>query len=190
MGRTGRRPGTARNCLFLTTTHEALLIAAGLARLWQEGFVENIVPPRRPLHILAQQIIALILQQNGLPENSFRNWVGKTFRSVETSDATALLSHMKLTGVLAEDQGILGISPAGEEILGRRNFIELMSTFTTPLLISVRCGNTELGVWHRQLLLHRRESQRPYSWEEKVPGRGTGGGSVRHTAVRTYPLAS
>jgi ATP-dependent Lhr-like helicase len=65
--------------------------------------------------------------------------------SVETSDATALLRHMKLTSVLADDQGILGIGPAGEETLGRRNFIELMSAFTTPLLISVRCGNTELG---------------------------------------------
>jgi ATP-dependent Lhr-like helicase len=39
MGRTGRRPGSRRNCLFLTTTDEALLIACAMVSLWQSGFV-------------------------------------------------------------------------------------------------------------------------------------------------------
>lgn len=68
MGRTGRRG--SRNCLFLATTNEALLITAGILRLWSEGFVEQIVPSPRPLHILAQQILSLVLQQSGLPENT------------------------------------------------------------------------------------------------------------------------
>jgi ATP-dependent Lhr-like helicase len=34
MGRSGRREGTRRNCLFLTTTDEALLFAGALVRLW------------------------------------------------------------------------------------------------------------------------------------------------------------
>ena len=37
MGRTGRRPGTARNCLFLATSDEGLLRAAGLVDLWAAG---------------------------------------------------------------------------------------------------------------------------------------------------------
>lgn len=35
--------------------------------------------------------------------------------------------------------------PLGEAWLGRRNFLELMSAFTTPLLLSARNGKTELG---------------------------------------------
>lgn len=145
MGRTGRRAGSSRNCLFLATTNESLLIAAGLVRLWSEGFVEHIVPSPRPLHIFAQQILALVLQQRGLPENSWSNWVGETFEQVQAPEARALVGYMISTGVLTEDQGVLGIGPLGETSLGRRNFLELMSAFTTPLLLSVRHGNTVLG---------------------------------------------
>lgn len=145
MGRTGRRAGGSRNCLFLATTNEALLIAAGIVRLWSEGFVERIVPSASPLHIMAQQILALVLQQRGLPENSWSDWVGETFEQVQESEARALVGYMISTGMLTEDQGVLGIGPLGEASLGRRNFLELMSAFTTPLLLSVRHGNTVLG---------------------------------------------
>jgi len=43
MGRTGRRPGTTRNCLFLATSDPGLLRAAGLIELWPSGFVEPAV---------------------------------------------------------------------------------------------------------------------------------------------------
>lgn len=44
LGRTGRRPGTVRNRLFLATNEEALLRAGVLLALWEAGFVEPIVP--------------------------------------------------------------------------------------------------------------------------------------------------
>src|SRR5262249_7503721 len=66
VGRTGRRRGTRRNCLFLATTDEGLLRAAGLIRLWARGRVEPAIPPPRPLHILAQQLMALALQEGGV----------------------------------------------------------------------------------------------------------------------------
>ena len=53
MGRTGRRPGMTRNCLFLATSDEGLLRAAGLIELWRSGFVEPAIPSPSPLHILA-----------------------------------------------------------------------------------------------------------------------------------------
>ena len=52
MGRTGRRSGAIRNCLFLATKDAALLQAMGLVELWESGFVEPINPPALPLHIL------------------------------------------------------------------------------------------------------------------------------------------
>ena len=54
IGRTGRRPGTTRNALFLTTDDGNLLQAAALLLLWARGFVEPVVrtsgapPHRRP----------------------------------------------------------------------------------------------------------------------------------------------
>lgn len=71
LGRTGRRSGSIRNCLFLTTDHTSLLRAAGLLDLFDRGFVEPVVPPARPYHLLAQQILAQILQHKGVSEVSW-----------------------------------------------------------------------------------------------------------------------
>ena len=76
MGRTGRRPGTTRNALFLATSDEGLLRAAGLLELWRSGFVEPATPPPAPLHILAQQVLALALQEGGIGRSEWRDWVG------------------------------------------------------------------------------------------------------------------
>ena len=62
LGRTGRRAGTSRNCLFLATSEDGFLRASGLLRLSLDGYVEPIVPPPEPFHIFAQQIMALALQ--------------------------------------------------------------------------------------------------------------------------------
>ena len=67
MGRTGRRPGTLRNCLFLATSDEALLGAAALVNLWRRGLVEAVSPPRMPYQVVAQQILAMVLQARGHP---------------------------------------------------------------------------------------------------------------------------
>ncbi|WP_398862529.1 helicase-related protein [Streptomyces pakalii] len=50
IGRTGRRAGTSRNCLFLATRTESLLQAAGLLTLWALGWVEPVTPPPSPRH--------------------------------------------------------------------------------------------------------------------------------------------
>ncbi|PRC57768.1 ATP-dependent helicase, partial [Mycobacterium sp. ITM-2017-0098] len=45
LGRTGRRPGTSRNTLFLSTSLDGLLDAAAVLLLWKRGFVEKVVAP-------------------------------------------------------------------------------------------------------------------------------------------------
>ena len=53
LGRTGRRPGTARNAMLLATRPGALWTGAALLLLWQRGYVEPVVPPALPRHIVA-----------------------------------------------------------------------------------------------------------------------------------------
>ncbi len=145
MGRTGRRPNSTRNCLFLATTDEAFLTAAAIVRLWRSGFVEPILPPPKPLHVFAQQILALVLQGRGLALQRWPEWIGRTFASIADDEIFDVIDYMLNEGVLFQDQGILGIGPRGEAKLGRRNFLDLLSVFTTPLHVTVRNGTTELG---------------------------------------------
>lgn len=145
MGRTGRRPGSRRNCLFLTTSDKAFLHAAGLVRLWNEGYVEPVKPPATPLHLHAQQIMAMILQDGGLPEGEVHPRLAGAFGAVDEGDTRAILGHMLVTGVLASDGGVLGIGPTGEKLFGRRNFLELLAAFTASAMVTVMHGRQELG---------------------------------------------
>jgi ATP-dependent Lhr-like helicase len=145
MGRTGRRAGARRNCLMLATSNEALMIALGVCRLWRDGFVETIRPPPLPRHILAQQVMALVLQEGGIPTQDLLSWIGDVLTDDVATSSKEVIAHMVATGILVEDAGVLGIGPKGEEEFGRRHFQELVAAFTTPLLLTVRHGDAELG---------------------------------------------
>ena len=72
LGRTGRRQGTLRNFLFLATNDNALQRAGAIISLWEAGFVEPVSPPKRPLHLFAQQLMALALQEEGIGIQDWR----------------------------------------------------------------------------------------------------------------------
>ena len=59
MGRSGR------NCLSLTTTDEAFLLACAITTLWRGKYVEHVKPPPLPWHMVAQQMLALVLEYPG-----------------------------------------------------------------------------------------------------------------------------
>ncbi len=148
MGRTGRRPDTGRNCLFLATTPAALVQAAALVDLWREGFVEPVVPPPEPFHVFAQQLLTLILQEQGLGRSAWRDWIGRMpgFATLPAESLDRVIHHMLATGMLFEDEGILGIGELGERTYGWRHYMEVMSVFLTPPLLTVLHGRTDLGV--------------------------------------------
>jgi ATP-dependent Lhr-like helicase len=147
MGRTGRRAGTTRNCLFLATTEETLVQAAGLLDLWTEDYIEPITPPPEPWHILAQQLMALALQEHGIGRRDWLRWLSKVpaFARLSTDRIDALVRWMLQRQILWDEQGILWLGRTGEETYGRRNFMALFSVFTSPPLFSVRHGSHELG---------------------------------------------
>lgn len=150
MGRTGRRLDSRRNCLFLATSSEALIRAAGIIHLWRHGFVEAVAPPVKPLHVFAQQIMALAIQQGGIGFQSWREWLGRVppFHLMLGGDADGIINYMIETGILSNNEGTLWLGYKGEQTFGWRNFLELFSVFNSPPMFKVRHGQTELGEVH------------------------------------------
>lgn len=107
MGRTGRRPGTIPNCTFLAVDDESLWTAAGLIRLFQEGFVEPIRLSHRAAHLLAHQILALTIQEEGVPASDWWAWVAHAtpFQGLTEGDREELVSHMLAESILHQDGG-------------------------------------------------------------------------------------
>ncbi len=147
LGRTGRRAGTNRNCLFLATNRESLIASAALLRLWSSGYVEPLRPPPDPYPVIAQQIMAIIRQDGAasrrFDDSSIRRSLGQPAEVTEW-----LIAYMLEQEILFEDSGVLGIGPAGEKLYGAKNFMALMSVFDTPPLFQVVCGIEELGWVH------------------------------------------
>ena len=151
IGRTGRRTGSSRNCLFLVTKEEDFLRALALLHLWQSGFVEPIVPPPKPLHIYAQQVMALALQESGIIKSDVSRWVGSMpgFSAIDTEVLSSVFDYMLSVGILHSDEGVIGIGQKGEKTFGQKNFMELFSVFTSPPMVKVFYGKQEIGEVHQ-----------------------------------------
>lgn len=143
LGRTGRRAGTSRNCLFLTLDGEALTEAAALLLLWSRGWVEPVTAPPEPRHIVAQQILALCLQEHQVGDQLWTqawNGLGPFGES-----ARPIVRHLVEQGYLDRDANMLFIGPMAEQRFGRRHFMELTAVFTGPPEFTVLVGRDELG---------------------------------------------
>jgi ATP-dependent Lhr-like helicase len=162
MGRTGRRHGTVRNCLFLATDDDALLRAVSLVELWSSGYVEPVVPPPEPYHILAQQLMALLLQERGVARRDWQAWLDRVpaFARMPGERTDEVVEWMLAEGILFEEEGLLWFGREGEEKFGRKNFLELFSVFTSPPLFVVRHGRKDLGFVDQTTFLSRREGPR------------------------------
>lgn len=162
LGRTGRRSGTARSMLFLAANDDELLRAAGLLLLWSEGFVEPVVPPPAPRHVLAQQLLALCLQENRVGQQTWTEYLaGLPLGS--SGDAEAITAWMLESGHLDTDGGMLFVGPEAERRYGRRHFLELLSVFTSDPQFTILHGRTEIGAVDPMVLTRRVEGPRVLS---------------------------
>lgn len=147
LGRTGRRPGARRNCLFLATSEMELLQALGLVALAQRGWVEPLIPPPQPTNLVAQQLLARILAEGRVGRS---DWPGPLTRVATAANlpsevsATAL-EFMLRRNIVVEDGGIIAMGPAGEREYGQRNFMDVTSLFLSEPLLAVRWGQKDLG---------------------------------------------
>lgn len=144
LGRTGRRAGSSRSMLFLATDDNELLRAAALLRLFNDGFVEPVLPPDQPRHLVAQQLLALCLQEHRVGSETWPEWLAglPLAAAQEQSQITAWLLQ---TGQLDTDGGMLFVGPEAERRYGRRHFLELLSVFTADPQFTVLHGRDEIG---------------------------------------------
>ncbi|MDE1675011.1 DEAD/DEAH box helicase [Nocardia gipuzkoensis] len=158
IGRTGRRSGSTRNCLFLATTEDSLLQAAGLLLLWGRGWVEPVQAPPEPRHLTAQQILAVTLQHGILGD---RVWA-EEWNGLPPFDRTGepILRHLINSGFLDDDQGLLFIGPEAEKRFGRRHFLDLTAAFTAPPQFTVLAGRHEIGQTDASILTDDRPGPR------------------------------
>ncbi|ASU81691.1 ATP-dependent helicase [Nocardiopsis gilva YIM 90087] len=158
LGRTGRRSGSTRNCLFLARSHDALLSAAGLLHLWGRNYVEPVTAPPEPRHIVAQQLLALALQEHKIGRVLWREeWNGLP---PFDRGAEPILRHLLDEGFLERDGETLFIGPSAEERFGRRHFMELTAVFTAPPQFTVLWGRKEIGRSDPMLLTEKVEGPR------------------------------
>lgn len=143
LGRTGRRPDSTRNALFLTTTDDGLLQAAGLLLLWSQGYVEPVTAPPSPRHIAAQQLFALCLQEHRIGSNVWREWWDGL--PIFDEHANEIVDWLVESGHLDCDGGMLFVGPETERRYGHRNFMDIVSVFTTNPEFTVLQGRQELG---------------------------------------------
>ncbi|QDT62449.1 putative DEAD-box ATP-dependent RNA helicase [Stieleria bergensis] len=159
MGRTGRRAGTTRNYLFLATKLPSMARAAALIELWRSGYVEPALAPASPLHIAAQQMLALSLQCNGSPATDLIHHSEEiiSYSGIEEGKMSDLLNWMIEEEIVFSDQGVISMGRAGDDEYGRRNFIDLVSVFCTPPLFTIRHGRQDVGYVDPMTFAQKRE---------------------------------
>ncbi|MDF1714235.1 MAG: helicase-related protein, partial [Akkermansiaceae bacterium] len=157
IGRTGRRQGSQRNCLFLATNENALLRAGALLDLWESGFVEPVSPPARPLHLFAQQLMALSLQEKGIGIRDWQGWIRRLpCFAREEGVLDEIVQHLLSSQILYSDGTRLSFGDAGTDLYGRRHFFELVSVFTSDPVFKVMHGQRELGTVDQITFLRHR----------------------------------
>lgn len=143
LGRTGRRPGSTRNCLFLALGDAGLLSAAALLLQWSRGWVEPVVAPPEPRHLVAQQLLALCLQEHRVGKSLWQEWWGGF--GPFGPGAAPVVRHLVEQGYLEQDGDLLFIGPEAERRYGHRHFMNLTAVFTAPPEFTVCAGRTEIG---------------------------------------------
>lgn len=162
MGRTGRRAGSTANCTFLATDDDALLRAAAIIDLFRNAYVEPAGPSTWTPHVLAHQAIALSMQEQGSAAHDWWSWLEgcAAYRDVSARERGSIVRHMVDNDILVEADARLALGARGERLYGARNFLELYAVFSTPRVLRVVHGQSEVGVVDASFLQDK---------EQKVP---------------------
>jgi ATP-dependent Lhr-like helicase len=129
-----------------------------LLLLWGRSYIEPVTAPPEPRHIVAQQVIALCLQENKIGRTLWhQEWNGLApfDRSSEP-----ILRYLVEEGFVERDGELLFIGPQAEQRFGRRHFMDMMAVFTAPPQFTVLAGRQEIGQTDPSLLTDKIEGPR------------------------------
>lgn len=118
-----------------------------LLRLAESGWVEDVNSASQAVHVLAHQVMALVLQEGGISRHQLRPWVAAAypFSSVRVERLQELIDTMIEREILYEADGLLSLGQRGEKLYGRKNFFELYAVFTSPPVMRVQNGKEDVG---------------------------------------------
>lgn len=159
MGRTGRREGDRRNCLFLTTNDNAFLLALGLTQKWSEAWVEAAVPPAEPWHIVAQQAMVLSLERGEMPTRELVLLLQGSFPELQIADIEVLVEHMVGQQFLDRVEGVVRVGPQTEHSYARGHYRDLLASFSGSMLLTGRHGVAEVGYIDPTVLTGERDKR-------------------------------
>lgn len=159
MGRSGRRAGVKRSCLFLCTNDDSLMLAMGICQLWGEGWVEAAYPPLEPWAIMAQQAMAATLERAQWARQDLIRLLCEAFPESSPQGVTDLIENMAQLGFLMETDGVLQIGPATEKQYGRAHYKDLLASFSGAQLLLGRFGSVEVGFIDPMMLAGDKEDR-------------------------------
>lgn len=106
--------------------------------------------PPEPRHIVAQQVLALCLQEHRVGDRLWQEWWGGL--GPFGTSAEPIVRHLIEEGFLDRDGGMLFIGPEAERRFGYRHFMDLTAVFTAAPEFTVLSGRTEIGTTNPALL--------------------------------------
>ena len=149
MGRTGRRPGTKTNTTFFCEDAVSVLQAVALIELAREHWVEPVPIQTRCWPVLVHQLFAMTLERGAITAAGAWEQLSKVpdFHGIRREEFGALIEHMKLKDFLFESGGQLSLGQRAERVFGRKNFMELYTVFSSPVMYRVQtAAGRDIGV--------------------------------------------
>ncbi|EAR23332.1 DEAD/DEAH box helicase [Nitrococcus mobilis] len=148
LGRTGRRADSRRNLLFIATRDAGLLESLAIAQLFESGFVEPVVGPPMPCHLVVQQLFAMLFQHSlELEERVFTTTLRRIpgFAGLIDAHWDELREHLLARGFLIRNGLLLALGPKAERAFLGRGLADLCVSFDSPQLFTAFHGNKLLG---------------------------------------------
>lgn len=189
LGRTGRRSGSRRNMLFIATTKEGLLEAMAITRLFRRGYVEPVVPPPMPCHVVVQQLFAMLVERGReIDESEFLTLLEQVpeFADTVSSAWPAIREHLIAEGLLVESGMRLAFGPRAERMFQGKGLADLCVSFESPRAFAAMHGNVVLGQVDPLSLASNKEGPRVLA----LGGRAWRVSSIDWVRARLYVVPS
>lgn len=160
LGRTGRRPGSRRNMLFIATRDDGLLESLAITQLFEKGYVEPVSSPPLPYHVVVQQLFAMLFERGlELEEQVFLDLLQRIPGYAGIIDASwrVLGDHLIASGYLIRTGFLLSLGPKAERAFRGKGLADLCVSFESPRSFAAMRGNTLLGHIDPLSLSNRKE---------------------------------